>query len=543
VVPVYILSPEHLYHENSGGQPPDSIAEIVWHGIADPGTAAWNRQDRTCTDTYCHGNFGGGNASNAPVWTAADQAACGTCHDIGGDPDLLAGIHPYHIETVDLTCGDCHASVADTLLNITNPALHVDGRVDTLTRDPSVCAACHGSGPEVCVRCHGGTDSQTGAPPLGLEGETSTTQLAVGAHTVHMEGGAQADAFVCSDCHLVPANLIASGHIGADDIAEITWGLLAGATSSWERSTATCSNTYCHGNFVGGNVSNSPVWTGTDQAACGSCHDAGSDPDRLLWIHPFHVNTVGLSCGECHASVTDTLLNIVNKALHVNGQVETLTRDQSVCNKCHGTGPEVCVQCHGGIDNQTGSPPRGLEGETSTTELAVGAHTVHMEGGAVADGFACSDCHRVPTVMLDFGHLGVDSIAEITWSPLAGSSSSWNRLSATCSNTYCHGNFAGGNGSNSTVWTGSGQADCGSCHDVGSDPESLSGKHKKHINDENLDCMECHQTVVNLQLDIIGPANHVNSIKDVSIFRGGTYQGGSCSGLDGATCHGTESWD
>jgi hypothetical protein len=64
--------------------------------------------------------------------------------------------------------------------------------------------------------------------------------------------------------------------------------------------------------------------------------------------------------------------------------------------------------------------PRGLRGETATADLVVGAHTVHLEGGSIADGFACSDCHRVPTQMLEFGHLGVDSIAEVTWSNLEG---------------------------------------------------------------------------------------------------------------------------
>ncbi len=542
-VPLYLLSPGHVDQPGTGGQPPDSIAEIVWHGLADPGNAAWDRVTRTCAGTYCHGNFSGGYANNAPVWTGSNQATCGSCHDVGRDPGQLGGSHAYHVNTAGLACGDCHFSVTDTLLNILNPALHVNGQADFLVRDQALCDDCHGSGPEVCIQCHGGTDNQTGAPPLGLEGETATGQLAVGAHTTHLEGDTQADAFACSECHVVPAAMIAPGHLDPDETAELTWGPLAGPASSWIRGSASCTNTYCHGNFTGGETANAPVWTGVNQATCGSCHDVGSDPDRLLWIHPYHINTAGLTCGDCHASVVDTLLNIVNTALHVNGQVEILTRDPALCDDCHGTGPEVCIQCHGGTDNLTGAPPVGLEGETLFSQLAVGAHTAHMEGGAQADAFACSDCHRVPSTLLTIGHLGVDEIAEITWSPLAGSSASWSRGSARCSNTYCHGNFAGGYATNNPLWTGTNQAACGSCHNVGSDLEDLSGEHKKHVVDEGLDCEECHETVVNASMVIIDPALHVNGTKNVSLLRGGRFQNGGCTGLNGATCHGAETWD
>ncbi len=48
------------------------------------------------------------------------------------------------------------------------------------------------------------------------------------------------------------------------------------------------------------------------------------------------------------------------------------------------------------------------------------------------------------------------NIAELNWSPLAGNSSTWNRTTAECSNTYCHGNFAGGYSSNNPIWTSTG---------------------------------------------------------------------------------------
>jgi predicted CxxxxCH...CXXCH cytochrome family protein len=284
------------------------------------------------------------------------------------------------------------------------------------------------------------------------------------------------------------------------------------------------------------------VWTGSNQADCGSCHDAGLNPAALGGLHEGHVFAAGLACADCHAAVVDLSDSIVGLALHVNGAVDTLTRDPAVCDQCHGNSAEACTSCHGGTDNLTGAPPVGLRGETATTQLAVGAHTTHMEGGTLADAFDCSDCHLVPTSLLSPGHYDPDSVAEMTWSALAGAGSTWNRAAATCENTYCHGNFSGGDAANTPVWTGSNQADCGSCHDAGTNPATLSGRHEKHINERNLDCIECHVTVVDAQDIIVGRSLHVNGADNVVFLRGGTYSGGSCTGLDGNACHGRKSW-
>ena len=117
-----------------------------------------------------------------------------------------------------------------------------------------------------------------------------------------------------------------------DSLAEVIWGGIAGSSSQWNRTTKACSSTYCHGNFAGGSTSNAPVWTSPNQATCGSCHDVGTNPASLQWKHELHVTSFGLKCADCHANVVDTLLQVNNKALHVNGVVDTLTRDPVLCN-------------------------------------------------------------------------------------------------------------------------------------------------------------------------------------------------------------------
>jgi hypothetical protein len=88
---------------------------------------------------------------------------------------------------------------------------------------------------------------------------------------------------------------------------------------------------------------------------------------------------------------------------------------------------------------------------------------------------------------------------------------------------------------------------CTSCHPT---TALATGKHKKHIQDENMKCSECHETVVNTNMAVIGLALHVNGAKEVKMSAGGpenvpanaTYNPTTkaCSNLGG--CHGTEKW-
>jgi predicted CxxxxCH...CXXCH cytochrome family protein len=439
---------------------------------------------------------------------------------------------------------DFHGKVAEVNGTVSCAKCHGDdlqgGQVDVS------CVDCHlTSG--ACIACHGGLDNNTGAPPHGLRRETDDTTLAVGAHTAHLSGTPRSAAVACQSCHLVPTSLLEPYHLDVgsgplDSIAEVTWqGYADGGGAVWNRVAESCSGTYCHGNFGGGYPANAPVWTAGEPVVCGSCHDAGSNPADLGLVHQIHIAPGGLVCADCHAGVVDSTLAIVAPTLHVNGVANFSPPDQALCDQCHGTGPDACTHCHGGADNQTGAPPRGLRGETSAATLAVGAHTTHMETGYVADAFACNDCHRVPDRLTDPGHWATDSTAEVTWSTLAGGASQWDRVARQCNNTYCHGNFSGGYPANSPEWTAPGQAACGSCHDDGADPADLSGEHYTHVIEEDVECYECHSATVDAGLAIIGKQVHVDGQKTVAFgARQVTYQNGTCSGP--GACHEDEDW-
>ncbi len=85
-----------------------------------PAHPAWQREDRTCSGTYCHGaTLRGGNERPAPVWTRVDrsQVKCDSCH---GNP-------PVHTHPQSSECQACHGQVVGPGGVIKNPLLHVDG--------------------------------------------------------------------------------------------------------------------------------------------------------------------------------------------------------------------------------------------------------------------------------------------------------------------------------------------------------------------------------------------------------------------------------
>lgn len=80
----------------------------------------WDRAQRTCASSYCHG-------AARPVWTSSGQVSCGSCHGI---PPADAS----HSPTMTLaSCASCHPGTVDAFGNIivTNQTSeHINGVVD-----------------------------------------------------------------------------------------------------------------------------------------------------------------------------------------------------------------------------------------------------------------------------------------------------------------------------------------------------------------------------------------------------------------------------
>ncbi|MBT8377957.1 MAG: hypothetical protein KJN64_01865 [Ignavibacteria bacterium] len=203
----------------------------------------------------------------------------------------------------------------------------------------SSCLTCHTQpeGPEACNTCHGDfSDPAKIAPPRDTEKNTSTDSVGVGAHVKHLYDNQIGKDIPCETCHKVPQQVYEAGHVDTELPAEIIFGDKAiinlGINSSYDATTATCSNTYCHGNWeffrdssanqfaynsdrmIGNNQS--VVWNVVDgtQAGCGSCHNLPPDG---------HSNAQISACGGCHSGIVDVNGEIVDslRYKHINGEI------------------------------------------------------------------------------------------------------------------------------------------------------------------------------------------------------------------------------
>ncbi|MHC1736596.1 MAG: CxxxxCH/CxxCH domain-containing protein [Ignavibacteriaceae bacterium] len=197
------------------------------------------------------------------------------------------------------------------------------------------CVSCHTNpaGPEACNTCHGVfTEPIRTAPPRDLSNNFQSTASGVGAHAAHLYENMSGLKLECNECHTIPATLKSAGHIDADGKAEIVWGDLAklrldGVDSTvmpvYDFAANTCANTYCHGYFEYGNLTNVVKWT--DKAECGTCH---GDPatGNPIPNDGKHTKPYWEECQTCHKSgqKVNGVFSIKEseKNYHVNGKVD-----------------------------------------------------------------------------------------------------------------------------------------------------------------------------------------------------------------------------
>lgn len=507
-------------------------AEVTFSGAAiaakgNPPT--WNAETKTCASVGCHGEGLRGGDVKSPIWdeTVEKQAECGSCHGnppgdghpnneecklchVVDDPARhgdgvldtilpescsachgdeksdapLDAVHRIHVlgsgNSKPVACSACHVVPKATtdeghlddspaevtfgglaLLNsepeyvdgkCTNSYCHA-GRPGGAVTSPSwtddtgaasACNGCHGvpmpqhhPQVEACALCHGDVGSDTeifdaakhvnGEVDLKLpkecgacHGKDDDPAPLDGAHAKHL--GTEIMDLACESCHVVPGNLLDPGHVDDALPVEVTFSdpaTAGGATPSWN--APSCAGTACH---AGKTVEWKTDMTGP--TACDACH--GAPPEAP---HP-----VSDRCEVCHDKVAGPELSLKNVLLHINGSVTTNSEP-------------ACNGCHGGED---------------TPAPDLGAHLAHISAGV-----ACGECHQVPTLVTDAGHLDDALPAEVEFGPVAtskNSTPSWDAAAGTCSSAWCHGAGSMGGSVESPSWTdtsGAAKA-CGACH-------------------------------------------------------------------------------
>ncbi|HEX9243599.1 MAG TPA: CxxxxCH/CxxCH domain-containing protein [Anaeromyxobacter sp.] len=184
-----------------------------------------------------------------------------------------------------------------------------------------------------------------------------------------------------------------------------------------------------------------------------------------------------------------------------------------------------CAGCHTAPGE--GPPFRDQTGATDPHRLTVGAHDAHLHGN-LSSNVTCGDCHTVPRRVTDPGHMDTVPPATVKFGGLALNGGADPRyVNQGCAATYCHGNFFGGNRTNTPAWLGDASAAaCTACHGL---PPS-TGRHEKHVLDEGISCDQCHGPLF--------PATHVNGKVDVALaVWDPKYK--TCQAMK---CHGARSW-
>jgi predicted CxxxxCH...CXXCH cytochrome family protein len=577
---------------DAAGHMDSDRATVTFGALASAAGAepTWSHEQASCGAVYCHGNFPGGNR-DVVAWTQVDgsQKRCGTsCH---ATPPAA----PHPTVAASATCAGCHPETMrpDGTLNLES-GTHINGQIEAFGGHPdgwtdpthhgyeanrtiAGCRACHGtdlaggtSGVSCdqchaptwrtdCSFCHGDpTRAVNGAaPPLGTEGETSSSTLAVGAHQQHLTDSAIRTAVACSDCHAVPTDLTHD-----DGVVDLSWSPLAhagDAMPTWDRPRGECTN-YCHGATLAGGALTAPTWTQVDgtQASCGTCH--GAPPPAP------HPNDN--ACAGCHpATVTAGGTIDTGGGKHINGVLDitggghppgwqdkaahgyAANRSLAACASCHGadlTGGTAtvscdgchaanwrtdCTFCHGEPTTGQAAPPVDTQGHSATSFISVGAHTSHMSP-ALSSPLTCDACHNVPTDVLTPGHIDATS-ATVTFGTLArtgGVTPTWSHTSATCASAYCHGAFSGGASTNQPLWTtvNGTQMTCLSCH--GAPPGT--GRHSLHSG-HGVGCGSCH---AGYSSTAVNRSTHVNGVKNLSINYNSSTR--TCS----PPCHSSATW-
>lgn len=360
-----------------------SATPVAWGNLATTRGAAptaYAPASKTCSNTYCHGQFTPyGKTGNTVSWGTGTLAklACNACHGQSAAAPQPAYPHPQNTG-----CGSCHPSYTSTTVAA---ATHVDGLT---TRSTAGCTACHGDRSDTAVTRT--TNTVKAAPGLGAAatsadttGATLATAAGVGAHVVHLGGTNFRAALACTDCHALPPSDTDTSHATGTGTggarATLTWSTLASGTAFETKAPGytrpTCSSVYCHNPKSADTAAANPApsWIAPGTVTCGSCH--GLPP--VTAAHP--ANT---ACSGCHPGYPDsptagTVLSAAAKLLHINGQLD---------GGGESGGGLACTGCHGAIVSlmTTAASKHSLVGWTDTSTDSGGDWSAAATLGAIA---------------------------------------------------------------------------------------------------------------------------------------------------------------
>ncbi len=343
----------------------NNIKNVAFSGMAGTGS--------TCSTSACHASTTG--TATAPVWTAQNSAACGSCH-FATNATMATKAHAAHLNSATLygpttlqgtaaaaSCQTCHTTYA------TNALTHVNGVVDTTF---TACTPCHvgtltatiwGAGRVTCESCH------SGATRSVIQGVTAPDE------TLSSSKGHTQAAFTgiptCNSCHDSTSAHI-SGVLG--DNVRLTLA----------NTNVQCAS--CH-NVAGKTIARFQNMSthfstkgGTQDMLCKSCHN------------PHGSSNLSMIRTQLKGSWTNATTYTILYTDAVNGFVNTTT-NRGLCQVCH---------------TKTNHYKAGVAETGHPTSGCLDCHGHNAKGGAFKPSGNCDSCHGYPPMPKGYAVSGVD---------------------------------------------------------------------------------------------------------------------------------------
>ena len=238
----------------------------------------------------------------------------------------------------------------------------------------------------------------------------------------------------------------------------------------------------CHANPFDGGPGSNPrfdLYIGNLEHGCEDCHSERT-AHPLPWMGASGnshkaADNFETACTLCHGA------NLLGAA---EGGVGT------ACGSCHLAGDPLvdqsCVSCHN--DPPDAQLPAGNQRPNRS-----GSHVLHNGLNWVTG--QCSACHNGSGTDTA-AHFDDDAPANVAISTIYRAETggfSYNSGNASCSGVSCHGGQSTESWVNGTIDV---DTDCLQCHEGGTGQYNSfnSGKHGKHVGEENIFCTICHDT-------------------------------------------------
>lgn len=574
------LNPSGTY----GGGPPKTCSATYCHSNANPylgtNTPVTQQWSGTLDCGGCH-NKAGDTISAPKAWStphtkhintyaANANMTCNACHANTASNNGTISDKSKHANNSKDIVWNAFANNAAPAYNIaTHQCRNVYCHGDGTSATPST-ALITWSGTFTCNSCHGGSAATppTSAPHAKHAGNSSPYRYSCAK---------------CHNATTTNGTSIADYSKHVNKTKDVVFANTSGAWSSPNCSNVYCHsignlnvNSANLPGVYGGSPYASPAWSGT--FACNGCHgrsisngmpdyaNAGAPGSGTSNSHDKHVSSSTISCGECHTQTTKNGITIrttypsyhVNRSLSDvyfnlsgNSKNGTYNSGTKTCSAtyCHGSGPSIawgsstsCNSCHSANNTSFWNRSSAHKLHWEDASLLPTRFTNTTTGNVGTEGtyrFACGSCHRPgPSYAIHanapgnakgdaqvfFGYTSPGKNPTYSYGTTTSTSDNgfkWSNGSATCSNTYCHSNGAGGNGSAvnwATISNSAVDIRCKTCHryTAASFSPMSTQRHYMHVGRYTFGCQECHYATTTIGNAITAKTKHVNKSKDVS---------------------------